>query len=146
MYSSLIAPLIYWNSSSWFIPFSFPHYLQSVSLLKAQQYHFKHQICENECLTQNEKFLLSKILPITSSPTQTVLYYYFYMYRTLAYPKFLCRLAHCGTGFNYVTRNFHRPLFNIIFQRKIPRRHRFYSVCRGFLQTFPLISNYTLLF
>ena len=51
---------------------------------------------------------------------QIVLYYYFYMYRTLADPELLRRLPHRRLRFNNVGRNLHRPLFNIIFQGKTP--------------------------
>ena len=60
-------------------------------------------------------------------------FYTVFVHRTLAYPKFFRRLPHRCPGLNYVTCYFHCPLFNIIFQRKIPRRHCFYSVCGGFL-------------
>lgn len=39
------------------------------------------------------------------------------MYRTLADPEFLCRLTHRSLRFNYIIRNFHSPLFNIILQK-----------------------------
>ena len=50
-------------------------------------------------------------------PKRTVLYCYFHMYRTLADPKFLCCLTHRSLRFNYIIRNFHCPLFNIILQK-----------------------------
>ena len=39
------------------------------------------------------------------------------MYRTLADPEFLCCLTHRSLRFNYIIRNFHCPLFNIILQK-----------------------------
>ena len=59
-----------------------------------------------------------------------------FMYRTLTYPELLRRLTHGSTILYYVTGNFYDTLFNIIFQRKIPRKRCFYSVCGGFLQAF----------
>ena len=50
-------------------------------------------------------------------PKRTVLYCYFHMYRTLADPEFLCCLTHRSPRFNYIIRNFHCPLFNIILQK-----------------------------
>ena len=37
--------------------------------------------------------------------------------RTLADPEFLCCLTHRSLRFNYIIRNFHCPLFNIILQK-----------------------------
>ena len=55
------------------------------------------------------------------------------MHRTLADPKLFCRLTYRCFCFYYVMCNLHCTLFDIILQRKIPRRHRFYSVCGGFM-------------
>ena len=56
-----------------------------------------------------------------------------FMYRTLTDPKFFRRLSYCRFCFYYVMCNLHCTFFDIILQRKIPRRHRFYSVCGGFM-------------
>lgn len=66
-------------------------------------------------------------------PKRTVLYCYFHIYRTLTDPKFFRRLSYCRFCFYYVMCNLHCTFFDIILQRKIPRRHRFYSVCGGFM-------------
>lgn len=55
------------------------------------------------------------------------------MYCTLTDPKFFRRLSYCRFCFYYVMCNLHCTFFDIILQRKIPRRHRFYSVCGGFM-------------
>ena len=39
----------------------------------------------------------------------------------------------CHICFYYVMCNLYCTFFDIILQRKIPRRHRFYSVCGGFM-------------
>ena len=56
-----------------------------------------------------------------------------FMYCTLTDPKFFRRLSYCRFCFYYVMCNLHCTFFDIILQRKIPRRHRFYSVCGGFM-------------
>lgn len=66
-------------------------------------------------------------------PKRTVLYCYFHMYCTLTDSKFFRRLSYCRFCFYYVMCNLHCTFFDIILQRKIPRRHRFYSVCGGFM-------------
>ena len=66
-------------------------------------------------------------------PKRTVLYCYFHMYCTLTDPKFFRRLSYCRFCFYYVMCNLHCTFFDIILQRKIPRRHRFYSVCEEVL-------------
>ncbi len=58
---------------------------------------------------------------------------YIFMYCTLTNPKFFRRLSYCRFCFYYVMCNLHCTFFDIILQRKIPRRHRFYSVCGGFM-------------
>ena len=70
------------------------------------------------CIVKSQPYNRLSI-PILLS-TQTVLYYHFYMYRTLADPELLRRLPHRRLRFNNVGRNLHRPLFNIIFQGKTP--------------------------
>ena len=50
-------------------------------------------------------------------PKRTVLYCYFHMCCALTDPKFLCCLTHRSLRFNYIIRNFHCPLFNIILQK-----------------------------
>ena len=55
------------------------------------------------------------------------------MYCTLTDSKFFRRLSYCRFCFYYVMCNLHCTFFDIILQRKIPRRHRFYSVCGGFM-------------
>ena len=57
---------------------------------------------------------------IISSPTQTVLYYYFYMYRTLTDPKLLRRLPHSRVILNYIISNLHGSFLNVIFQKNPP--------------------------
>ena len=56
-----------------------------------------------------------------------------FMYCTLTDSKFFRRLSYCRFCFYYVMCNLHCTFFDIILQRKIPRRHRFYSVCGGFM-------------
>ena len=50
--------------------------------------------------------------------SQTVLFYHYHMYGTLAYSKLLRCLAHCRFMLNNIIRNLYRPLFNIIFHIK----------------------------
>ena len=57
---------------------------------------------------------------IISSPTQTVLYYYFYMYRTLADPKLLRRLPHSRVILYNIISNLHGSFLNVIFQKNPP--------------------------
>ena len=52
-----------------------------------------------------------------------------FMHRTLTDSEFLRCLSYRCFCFYYVMCNLHCTLFDIILQRKIPRRHRFYSVC-----------------
>lgn len=59
----------------------------------------------------------SSLILFNILPKRTVLFCYFYMYRTLADPEFLCCLTHRSPRFNYIIRNFHCPLFNIILQK-----------------------------
>ena len=81
------------------------------------------------CIVKSQPYNRLSI-PILLS-TQTVLYYHFYMYGTLAYPEFFRRLPHRRLVFNDITGNLYRPLFNIIFQEKSPCKHCFYNLCRG---------------
>lgn len=69
-------------------------------------------------------------IPILLS-TQTVLYYHFYMYRTLADPKSPGCLPHCSPALHNIIRNGQCPFFNIVLQRANPRKHCFYNVCGG---------------
>ena len=69
-------------------------------------------------------------IPILLS-TQTVLYYYFYMYRALTHPKLLRRLPHRGLVLDDIICDLNRPLLNIILQEKSPCIVRFYNLCRG---------------
>ena len=75
----------------------------------------------------------SSLILFNILPKRTVLFCYFYMYCTLTDPKFFRRLSYCRFCFYYVMCNLHCTFFDIILQRKIPRRHRFYSVCGGFM-------------
>lgn len=68
-----------------------------------------------------------------NTSSSTILYCYNHMYRTLAYPEFFCCLPYRCFRFYYVICNFHCTFFDVIFQRKLLRRHCFYSVCGGVL-------------
>ena len=78
-------------------------------------------------------------------PKRTVLYCYFHMYCTLTDPKFFRRLSYCRFCFYYVMCNLHCTFFDIILQRKIPRRHHFYSVCGGFLGYYTFFTSFSFL-
>lgn len=67
------------------------------------------------------------------SPTRTVLYCYYCMYRALAYPKLTGRLTNGRSVLNDIIRNFHSPFFNIISHKKPLHRFVFYNLCRGVL-------------
>lgn len=54
-------------------------------------------------------------IPILLS-TQTVLYYYFYMYRTLTNPELFCRLPHCRIIIYNISCNLNGSFFDIILQ------------------------------
>lgn len=69
------------------------------------------------------------IIILIQSSTQTVLFCYIYMYCTLTDSKFFCRLPYSCLCFNNIACNLHCPFFNVIFQRKIPRKRCFYNVC-----------------
>ena len=45
---------------------------------------------------------------------------YVLMYRGLADPESLCRLAHCSVVVNTLAGDVHGALFNIVFQKKTP--------------------------
>ena len=51
---------------------------------------------------------------------QIVLYYHFYMYRTLTDPELLRSLPHSRIILYYIYGNFHSPLLNIILQKTPP--------------------------
>lgn len=57
---------------------------------------------------------------IISSPTQIVLYYYFYMYSTLTDSKLFRRLPYRRLILDNIIRYFHCPLCNIVFHTKAP--------------------------
>ena len=53
------------------------------------------------------------------------------MRRTLADAKFTGSLPHCGVVLNNIPTDFHRALFNIIFQGKIPLFQAFYQTMQA---------------
>ena len=119
------------------------YYLIQLNSTVINQYYSEnpsHEI-KNLCIhypkrTQRLLYLLSILntktyFPILP-PTQTVLFYYYHMYCTFAYPIFLCCLPYRRLSFDYVTGKFHRPFLNIILQAKSLRGRCFYSVCGGF--------------
>ena len=71
--------------------------------------------------SHSPKYAYFLTFPIISPPTQTVLFCYYRMYRTLTYPKLLRRLPHRGIVLNNIIGNVHRTLFDIIFQKETPQ-------------------------
>ena len=78
-------------------------------------------------------------IPILLS-TQTVLYYYFYMYRTLTDPKLLRRLPHSRVILNYIISNLHGSFLNIIFQKNPPANIVF-TMYAGEKEVMPVYSR-----
>lgn len=56
------------------------------------------------------------------------------MYRTLTYPILFRCLSYCRICGNHIICDFNRTLFDIIFQKRNPRRHYFYNVCNGLIR------------
>lgn len=56
---------------------------------------------------------------------------YVFMHCTLANPELLRRLPYGGSGLDNVESDFYCTLFDIILQREVPQRCRFYILLRG---------------
>lgn len=70
------------------------------------------------------------IIILIQSSTQTVLFCYIYMYRTLTNPKLLRCLPHCRIIFYYISCDLNGPLLNIIFHGN-PCIICLYNLCRA---------------